>query len=187
MCLIKSIGYLLRAVIKKLNGSNRMVAPFLAPYVEDEDLEILLELACGHIMRKKDDKKATDARFGQIGSNSLLANLSISEATRCPICRSELLANREAGREHDFGVAASHIAEERMTLDKKRELCVLERQSTADEQSREERENWELIEPSADERLDMSFGETLIEVCKRAKKALSVKGAGGSSVGFDGA
>ncbi|KAL9134568.1 MAG: hypothetical protein Q9175_004244 [Cornicularia normoerica] len=168
MSLIKSIGYLLRAVIKKLNSSNRIETPFIAPYVEDEELEILVELACGHIMRKKDDKKATDATFGQIGSNSLLANLSITEATRCPICRSELLANREAGREHDFGVAASRIAEERMTLDKKRELCVLERQGTADEHN-------------------MSFGETLIEVRRRAKKALSVKGAGGSSVGFDGA
>ena len=90
--LTRSISNLPTAIIKKLTGSDKTAPLFIAPQVEDEDeFEDVVELACGHIFCKKDanDDKARGAIFGLLsGSNSLLANLSIFEATRCPICES---------------------------------------------------------------------------------------------------
>lgn len=86
--LAKSIGNLPTAIIKKLTGDNKIAPLFITSCAKDEEL---VELACGHIFRKKDDDKASAGRFGLLGSNSLLANLSIFEATRCPFCESDLV------------------------------------------------------------------------------------------------
>lgn len=90
-----------------MSSTTSVAALFIAPHVENEEFEHVVELACGHILCKKDDDKATGARCGLLGSNSLFSslfsNLSIYEATRCPICESNLLANRNVGSEHEFG------------------------------------------------------------------------------------
>lgn len=175
------------AITKKLTGSNDTAPLFVAPCVEDDEFEDAVELACGHILFKKDDNKVKGARFRLMGNSiSLLSNLSIFEATRCPICESAVLASKDAGSGPDFGGAALRDAEKH-TADRKGGLCGLERQSTADEQTEEEGKDEKVLEPSADESLDASFGETLMAACRRAKKALSVTGAGGSSESFVGA
>lgn len=87
MSFVKSISHLPTAIIKKLTGNDKIAPLFIAPpYAEDEEIEEVVELACGHIFRKKDDYEARGARFRV---NGLLANLSIFEATRCPICESD--------------------------------------------------------------------------------------------------
>lgn len=143
MSLMKSIGYLPTAINKKLTGSDKVAPLFIAPHVKNEESEHVLELACGHILCKKDDDKARGARWGLLGSNSLFsslsANFSIYEATRCPICESNLLANRNVGSGRDFRVAALRVPEKHTTVAKSGELCGPERQSTADEQSQEGR------------------------------------------------
>lgn len=188
MSLVKLIGYLPTAIVKKLTGGDKMAPLFIATWVENDDEEIedaveiedVVELACGHILCKKDDIKGTGARFRLLGRNSLLANLSIFEATRCPFCESDLLADKDVGSGNDFGAAALSVGEKHMALDKERKLCGLERHSSVDEQSRQEREDLKLLELSADERLNWSLGETLIGAWGRAKKVLTVQSAGGS-------
>ncbi|KAF6235726.1 hypothetical protein HO173_005921 [Letharia columbiana] len=127
MSLVKSIGYLTTAITKKLTGSDKVAPLFIAPHVENEEFEHVVELACGHILCKKDDDKARGARCGLLGSNSLFANLSIYEATRCPICESNLLANRNVGSERDFRVAALRVPEKHTTVAKSGELYGPER------------------------------------------------------------
>lgn len=85
LSLAKSIGHLPTAIIKKLTGGNEIAPLFIAPCVEED--EEFVELACGHVIREKNDDKARGARFGLLDSNSLLANLSIFQATRCPFCQ----------------------------------------------------------------------------------------------------
>ena len=96
--LTRSLSNLPTAIIKKLTGSDKTAPLFVARQAEDKDgLEDVVELACGHIFGKKNanDDKARGAIFGLLsGSNSLAAHLSISEATRCPICES---SNRYVG------------------------------------------------------------------------------------------
>ena len=179
MSLVNSIAHLRTAMIKKLTDSDKTAPLFIETCVEDEDaeeIEDVVELACGHILCKK-NIKVMDTGFRLISNNGLFANLSIFEATWCPICKSDLLANKDAGSKRGMD----------MSLDGERGLCGLERQSTAEEQSQQERENGKGLEPSADERLDMSLGETLIEACRRAKRVLTAKGAGSSKVDFGGA
>lgn len=89
MSLVKSIGHLPTAIIQKLSGSNKIAPLFIATQVEDEELEEVVELACGHIFRREDVYEARATRFRLLGGNNLLANLSIFEATRCPICGSD--------------------------------------------------------------------------------------------------
>ncbi|KAL9067880.1 MAG: hypothetical protein Q9161_006604 [Pseudevernia consocians] len=185
--LVKSIAYLPTAITKKFTGSNKIAPLFVAPCVEEDEFEDAVELACGHIMFKRDYNEVKGARFGLIGnSSSFLANLSIFEATRCPMCKSGLLASKDAGSEPDFGGAALRDAEKH-TADRKGGRYGLERQDTADEQTEEDGKDEKLLEPSADESLDASFGETLMGACRRVKKALSVTGAGGLSESFVGA
>lgn len=184
MSLVESISSLPTAFIKTLTGSNEIAPLFVAPCVETEETEDIVELACGHTLRTKHVGKTKSARTWLIGS---VANLSIFEATRCPFCESGLLANRDVGSERGSGATPMYVAVKQTTSDKERVLCGLERKSNADEQNQEERGDRMLVEPSADERPDMSFGETLLGACRRAKKALSIKGASGSRLGFEGA
>lgn len=87
--LVKSIGHLPTVFIHKMTGSNKIAPLFIAPQVDEEETEEVVELACGHIFRREDVYKARAARFGLLGGNNFLANLSIFEATRCPICESD--------------------------------------------------------------------------------------------------
>ena len=90
--LTRSFSNLPTAIIKKLTGSDKTAPLFIAPQIKDEDdFNNVVELACGHIFGKKNanDDKARGTLFGLLsGSKGVLANLSISEATRCPICES---------------------------------------------------------------------------------------------------
>lgn len=56
-----------------------------------------------------------------------------------------------------------------------------------EEEEEEECEDGKLIELDADERADADFGEGLMGVGRRAKRALLVVGGGGASGGFVGA
>lgn len=152
--LLKSIAYLPTAIIGKLKGTNKM-AP--EPHAKDEEIAyVVVELACGHVLCKTNDDEQSGARFSLSNSNSVLANLSIFEATRCPMCQHNLLANKDIGSKRNSAV---QVAEKYMGADRKRGPCGLERrQSTSDERSREGCENEKLLEPSVDERLDVNFG-----------------------------
>lgn len=152
--LLKSIAYLPTAIIGKLKRTNKM-AP--ESHAEDEEIAyVVVELACGHVLCKTNDDKQSGARFSLSNSNGVLANLSIFEATRCPMCEHNLLANKDIGSKRNSAV---QIAEKYMGADRKRGPCGLERrQSTSDERSREGCENKKLLEPSVDERLNVSFG-----------------------------
>lgn len=134
MSLTKSISSLPTTIIKKLTGSDKAAPLFIAPHVEDEDeFDDTVELACGHIFGKKDanNKEAKGAKFGLLsGSNSFLANLSIFEATRCPICES---GSKDVGNGGDFDVAVKHVSS-----DVKGVLRSLEIEKAADEQSQGE-------------------------------------------------
>lgn len=185
MSLVKFIGVLPTAIVKKLTGSDEIAPLFVAPCVDDEDFDDFVKLACGHILRSNDAGEAR--KGGGVGFLGSIANLSIFEATRCPFCDSGRFHNQDDGSEGGFGGGAVSIAGQHTMLDGKRELCGLERPSTADEQDQDERGDRMLLELSTDERVGVSFGETLMGACRRAKKALSIKGAGGSRVGFEGA
>ncbi|CAD6579142.1 MAG: hypothetical protein ASARMPRED_008965 [Alectoria sarmentosa] len=96
MSFVKSVGRLPTAIIKKLTGNDKIAPLFIAPtYAEDEEIEEAVELACGHVFRKKDDDH--EARGAGFRGDGLLANLSIFEATRCPICESDPVKVRGAG------------------------------------------------------------------------------------------
>ena len=89
--LTRSISNLPAAIIKKLTGGDKIAPLLIAPKAEDEeDFDDAVELACGHIFCTKNanDNKARGATFGLLSGRSGLANLSIFEATRCPICES---------------------------------------------------------------------------------------------------
>ena len=111
----------------KLNGSDKTAPVFVAPRSEHDDYEHTVELPCGHIIRENDDNGPRGARFRLSRSNSFLANLSLFDATRCPMCESALLARKavSSGRE-----SALRTAEQRTELDEERELYGLERWST---------------------------------------------------------
>ena len=147
--LLKSFAYLPTAIIGKLKRTNKM-AP--ESYAKDREIAYVVELACGHVLCKKNDDKQSGARFRLSNSNSVLANLSIFEATRCPMCEHDLLADKDIGSQRN---SALLIAEKHVGPDTKRGPCGLERrQSTSDERSRE------VSEPSGDERLDARFVKT---------------------------
>ena len=76
--LLRSISH----VIKKLTDGDKAAPLFVALRPEDGDFEEIVELACGHIVCKTNENKASGASF----KISLHANLSIFEATRCPMC-----------------------------------------------------------------------------------------------------
>lgn len=67
-----------------------MAPLFIAPKVEDEDgFDDVVELVCGHIFCKKNanhSKAMGGAMFRVLSGSNELANFSIFEATRCPIC-----------------------------------------------------------------------------------------------------
>lgn len=77
-------------MIKKLTGGDKIAPLFIAPRIESEDaLDDVVELACGHIFRKNaNNSKAKGFKFGLLSGSNGLADLSIFEATRCPICES---------------------------------------------------------------------------------------------------
>ena len=80
------MSYLRTTVINKLNGNDRKIAPLFVASpssTDEEETDDVVELACGHIVRKKNDGGARSANFS---INSLLVNLSIAEATYCPMC-----------------------------------------------------------------------------------------------------
>ena len=76
---------LLSTIINKLNGNDRKIAPlFVAPSssTNEENIDDGVELACGHIVCKKNDGGASSARFSIDG---ILANFpSLKQCTaRC--------------------------------------------------------------------------------------------------------
>ena len=92
------MSYLRTTIINKLNGNDRKIAPlFVAPpsSTDEEETDNVVELACGHIVRKKDDGEASSASFS---INGIFASLSIFEATYCPMCEGEKLANKGFAR-----------------------------------------------------------------------------------------
>ena len=88
------MSYLRTTIINKLNGNDRNIAPLFVASpssTDEEETDNVVELACGHILRKKNDGEQRSASFR---INSLFANLSVSEATYCPMCcEAELVAN----------------------------------------------------------------------------------------------
>ena len=184
---MRSVSHLPTAIIDKLTVNDKIAPLFIAAHSEDEEIEeVVVELACGHIVRKKDDSQPSTIRFNLSISNHL-ANLSIFEASRCSVCEFQLRANKDVGSERHSSIAALQVAEKHKTSDQKRKLCGLEGRSTDDEESREEHADEELRKPSTDGRLDVSFGETVVRAYRRAKKALVVQGAVGSGVEYGGA
>ena len=92
------MSHLRTTIITKWNGNDRKIAPlFVAPpsSTDEEETDNVVELACGHIVRTKNDGEASRARFSINGS---FADLSIFEATHCPMCRGGMLANKGFGK-----------------------------------------------------------------------------------------
>lgn len=107
--LLKSIAYLPTAIIGKLKRTNKM-AP--ESHAEDEEIAyVVVELSCGQVLCKTNDDKQSGARFSLSNSNGVLANLSVFEATRCPMCEHNLLANKDIGSKRNSAV---QIAEKYM-------------------------------------------------------------------------
>ena len=95
---MNSITSLPKTIIDKLHTSNKTAPLFIAPYTEGDEVSILLELPCGHILRQKDNSKARSAGRGLLGSNKFFGDLSIAEATRCFVCESDRLKSRDMGK-----------------------------------------------------------------------------------------
>ena len=78
-----------------MNGNDRKIAPLFVASpstIDGEETDNVVELACGHIVRNKNDGEPRSASFS---INSLFANLSVSEATYCPMCcEAEIVANK---------------------------------------------------------------------------------------------
>ena len=92
------MSHLNTTIIGKMNGNDRKIAPlFVAPppSTDEEETDNVVELACGHIVRKKNDSKPSGPRFS---INGLFTNLSIFEATYCQMCEGENLASKGVGR-----------------------------------------------------------------------------------------
>ena len=133
---MKSFACLPTAITGKLIRTNKTAPLFIEPHADDEEIAYVVELACGHVICKKDDDdKQSGARFSLSNSNSLLANLSIFEATRCPICEQKTLVGKDIGSKRN---PALQITKKQVRADTKRGPCGLERrQSTSDEWSPE--------------------------------------------------
>ena len=85
-------------IINKWKSNDRKIAPlFVAPpsSTDEEETDNVVELACGHIVRKKSDGEASSASFS---INGILASLSIFEATYCPMCEGEVLVKKRLER-----------------------------------------------------------------------------------------
>ena len=92
------MSYLRTTITNKLNGNDEKIAPlFVAPpsSTDEEETDNVVELACGHIVLKKNNDEASRASFS---INGIFASLSIFEATHCPMCQGEKLANKGFGR-----------------------------------------------------------------------------------------
>ena len=92
------MSHLHTTIIKKLSVNDSKMAPlFVAPpsSADEEETDNVVELACGHIVREKSDGEASGA---SLSVNGLFTNLSIFEATYCPMCEDERLANKGGGR-----------------------------------------------------------------------------------------
>ena len=74
-----------------------MAPLFVAPpsSTDEEETDSVVELACGHVVRTRNDGEGSGASFGIDG---IFANLSVFEATYCSICEGERLANKGGGR-----------------------------------------------------------------------------------------
>ena len=92
------MSHLHTTIIKKFSVNDRKMARlFVAPRssTDEEETDSVVELACGHIVREKNDGEASGASFGV---NGLFTNLSIFEAMYCPIGEGEALADKGGRR-----------------------------------------------------------------------------------------
>ena len=103
---MKSTTSLQNAIINKITGNDNKIAPlFIAPRSpdeeEEEENEDVVELACGHISRRKNDQASGVRLMRTSSGNSLFGNLSVSEATRCPMCEAILRAKKDVRGERE--------------------------------------------------------------------------------------
>lgn len=92
------MSYLRTTIINKLNGNDGKIAPlFVAPpsSADEGETDGVVELACGHIVCKRNDDEGSSASFS---FNGVFANLSIFEAMYCPMCEGGVIASKGVGR-----------------------------------------------------------------------------------------
>ena len=56
-----------------------------------------MELACGHTLGTKNEQQVRGAGIRVCDGPGLAGNLSIVDATRCPVCESGLLGMKDVG------------------------------------------------------------------------------------------